>query len=233
MKMQWFRFYGEFLNDPIIRMLSFEDQRHFVAALCLKSNGTLDKEYPSPAIRRKAISSSIGLSDVGVGAGVSAFDEANRRLAELGLIDADWQPINWDKRQFRSDRDDPTAADRMRRYRNKRNATVTPPYTAVTVTALDTDTDTDTDTEQKQSKKVAKAPRPKGSKKAPDDFTPDRQFAITELPDLDVDREIAKFRDWEFKTPRSDWNAVWRTWIRNARDRKSYSKQPGADLSWR
>ena len=83
------------------------------------------------------------------------------------------------------------------------------------------------------TKKVAKAPRPKGSKKAPDDFTPDRQFAITELPDLDVDREIAKFRDWEFKTPRSDWNAVWRTWIRNARDRKSYSKQPGADLSWR
>lgn len=36
-------------------------------------------------------------------------------------------------------------------------------------------------------------------------------------PDLDVDLEIEKFRDHEFKDPRSNWDATFRNWIRNAR----------------
>lgn len=39
-----------------------------------------------------------------------------------------------------------------------------------------------------------------------------------ECPGLDLERETAKFRDWEFKTPKSDWLAAWRTWMRKAFD---------------
>jgi hypothetical protein len=77
-----------------------------------------------------------------------------------------------------------------------------------------------------------KTSKPKPSKRAPTDFTPDREFALAELPDIDVDTEIAKLRDWEFKTPRSDWSAVWRTWIRNAKTNGKYARKPGSDNAW-
>lgn len=137
----WFRFYGEFLTDPLIRMLSFEDQRHFIAALCMKSTGVLDKSYVTVTVRRNVISSVIGLSADVSSCGISALDAANERLRALGLIDENWQPTNWDKRQFQSDHGDKTAAERMRRYRSKRNVT---PVTPV-VTATDTDTDTESE----------------------------------------------------------------------------------------
>ena len=37
---------------------------------------------------------------------------------------------------------------------------------------------------------------------------------------LDVDLELAKLRDWEFKDPRTDADAVCRTWLRTAWERK-------------
>lgn len=79
----------------------------------------------------------------------------------------------------------------------------------------------------------ASKPR-RASRRCPKTFEPDREFALREIPDLDVDREVQKFRDWEFKTPRSDWPAAWRTWIGNCRDRGSYAKSatsPGA-IQW-
>jgi hypothetical protein len=71
----------------------------------------------------------------------------------------------------------------------------------------------------------AKAPVAKASKRVPEGFAPDRDMALREIPDLDVDREVQKFRDWEFKTARKDWPAVWRTWIGNARDSGKYAKR--------
>lgn len=62
-------------------------------------------------------------------------------------------------------------------------------------------------------------------RKCPPEFQPDTAFALSEIPDLDVEREIAKFKDWEFKTPRSDWPAAWRTWVRKARDDNRYSRR--------
>jgi hypothetical protein len=146
--MQWFRMYAEFLTDPLIRMLSFEDQRHFVAALCLKSSGALDKDYPTPVIRRRVIASLIGLSDVTAAdsdSHKSTFDEANRRLREMGLIDEDWHPINWDKRQFVSDHD---AAERKRKQRLRQR------HNDVTTNGCDSHshvTPSESDTEQIQS----------------------------------------------------------------------------------
>lgn len=120
-------------------MLSFEDQRHFIAALCMKSVGTLDKSYVTVTVRRKVISSLIGLSDEVMTGGISALDAANERLRAIGLVDEDWQPTNWEKRQFSSDHGDKTAAERMRRYRSKRNVT----DVTVKVTAVDSDTESE------------------------------------------------------------------------------------------
>ena len=72
------------------------DQRHFVAALCMKSQGVTDKRYASVTVRRNVISSLIGLSAEAAQGGLCALDQANERLRSLGLVDEDWQPINWE-----------------------------------------------------------------------------------------------------------------------------------------
>ena len=71
----------------------------------------------------------------------------------------------------------------------------------------------------------------KASRRVPAEFEPDEQFALDELPDIDVQTEIAGFRDWEFKTPRSDWPACWRTWIRNAKASGKYARKPGSNAT--
>lgn len=63
--------------------------------------------------------------------------------------------------------------------------------------------------------------KPAGSKRVPADFlvTPDMEaWASTDAPLIDWRRETEKFRDWEFKTPRTDWPATWRTWMRKAQE---------------
>lgn len=66
------------------------------------------------------------------------------------------------------------------------------------------------------------------SARVPEAFMPDREWALSEIPDLDVDREIQNFRDWEFKTPKSDWAATWRVWIRRCRSEGKYAKVNGS-----
>lgn len=73
-----------------------------------------------------------------------------------------------------------------------------------------------------------------GSKRCPEGFEPDLDFARREVPGIDAEAEAAKFRDFEFAKPRSDWPATWRNWIRTARDRGTYAKvaaAPGA-IQW-
>jgi hypothetical protein len=148
--MQWFRMYAEFLTDPLIRLLSFEDQRHFVAALCMKASGVLDKEYASETTRREVIASLVGLNDEPTATGgKSALEEANRRLRNRGLVDESWQPINWNKRQFESD----SSADRVRKWRERHsNVSVTLPLR----------TRTDTEQIQKQNREEGLIGAPMG-----------------------------------------------------------------------
>lgn len=134
MSQLWCRLYAEFANDPQIQILAFEDQRHFLMALCMKCSGLLDKPHASPELRSRIIAVTLGLDLV-------AAAEANRRLRESGLIDSDWQPLRWDKRQFKSDHD---AADRKRKQRERdshNDVTGQSPE----VTRSDTDTDTETE----------------------------------------------------------------------------------------
>ena len=73
-----------------------------------------------------------------------------------------------------------------------------------------------------------RSPRAAARTRCPEDFVPDRDFALAELPDLDVEREIAKFRDFGFAKPRSDWPATWRNWIRRAKDGGGYARKAPA-----
>lgn len=66
--------------------------------------------------------------------------------------------------------------------------------------------------------------RRRPSRRCPEDFVPDLEFAIREIPDIDAAAEAEKFRDFEFSKPRSDWPATWRTWVRKARDDGRYAR---------
>lgn len=115
--------------------LAFEDQRHFIGVLALKSSGVLDQEC-TPEIMDRLVAQRLWIDH-------SAIREVKRRLIEAGLIFEDWTPKAWEKRQFVSDKD-PTRAERQQRYRAKKsgNALHNAPSNA-SVTPLDTDTDTD------------------------------------------------------------------------------------------
>lgn len=70
----------------------------------------------------------------------------------------------------------------------------------------------------------ASPPKARRTSRVPEDFLPDLTYARAQVPDIDAEREAQKFRDWEFKTPRSDWAACWRNWIGTCRDSGKYAK---------
>lgn len=71
-------------------------------------------------------------------------------------------------------------------------------------------------------------PKRRGASRVPEDFRPDLAYARAHLPDVDAEAEAQKFRDWEFKTPRKDWPATWRTWISRCRESGKYAKSATA-----
>ena len=105
-ELPWLRLYTEIIDDEKIGLLSFEDRWHYVALLCMKRKGILDRQSD---LRERQIALKLGLS-------VAELDSVKKRLAGADLIDDDMQPLSWDKRQFESDQDK-TAAERQRRRR--------------------------------------------------------------------------------------------------------------------
>lgn len=240
----WFRMYTEFATDPLIRMLSFEDRAHFVMALCLKANGTLDKEYASPEVKRAVLSQLFGLSGRGEN---NALDAANERVRALGLVDIDWHPLNWEKRQFKSDSSDPTAADRMQRYRDrKRNDTVT--LRNVTPLESESESESDSNTEHMQSAPASRETERSASRstacRLPDDFAlTEEMTAYAKGQQCDPARTFEAFGDyWRAasgaKARKHDWIATWRTWCRTEADRRGNFKpnqgtfKPSHDAQW-
>lgn len=141
--MPWFRMYVDFLNDPKMIALAFEDQRHFIGVLALKSDGILDSGC-APDLLDRIVAQRLWIER-------GVISEVKKRLVLAGLIDEQWQPIAWDKRQYKSD----TSAERTRQYRQRQRqqkrvgassdggATSQERHSD----ALDTDTDTETETE--------------------------------------------------------------------------------------
>lgn len=114
---RWFRLYDETLNDPKILKLSDKSYRIWTQILCATSiNGGKIPPFEDLAIMLRIKPEKL--------------QPELEKLIAAELIDHDdlgMRPHNWDKRQYKSDVTDPTAATRMQRHRNKtRNATVTP-----------------------------------------------------------------------------------------------------------
>lgn len=127
----WFRMYSETAFDPKVQVLTEALQRRYVMALCLHCDGKL-VNAPDDEI---ALALRITVED---------WIETKNILIKRELFLDNLEPKGWKKRQYISDIKDPTAAERQKKYRErKRNATITsrPP---------EADTDTDTDTEKKE-----------------------------------------------------------------------------------
>lgn len=105
----WFRVYHRMIDDERLRLLAFEDRWHFVAVLCMKADGLLDDQHDQLWERRLALKLGVQLREL---------DEIHRRLASVGLIDANWQPVKWDELQCRSD----SSAERTRKYRERQKS---------------------------------------------------------------------------------------------------------------
>lgn len=150
-RLPWLRLYTRMVDDDKLKLLAFEDRWHFVALLCLKGEGLLDKaDTPSLLMRKVAVK---------LGLDVRSLEEVARRLAEVGLIEQETlQPVKWAVLQMQSDVD-PTAGERKQRQRERQKAAKAAPSNDVTqghedgtdasrvtgtnVTRTDTDTDTD------------------------------------------------------------------------------------------
>lgn len=75
----------------------------------------------------------------------------------------------------------------------------------------------------------------RGAKRCPDGFevTPAmRQWAASEAPGVDVDRETRAFRDFEFSRAYTDWPATWRNWLRRAADRSPGAQRKSEGRPW-
>lgn len=245
-KLPWFRAYTRMVDDDKLKLLAFEDRWHFVALLCLKGEGLLDKgDAPSLLMRKVAVK---------MGLDVRTLEEVARRLAEVGLIEqATLQPTKWDGLQMRSDVDS-TAAERKKRQRERAKEAKAAPsngfeggheedtdvsrVTGTNVTRTDIDTDIDTDTKVDKTEvelepvggtgaPPATPPAAKKAERLSKTWTLRKawgDWALAERPDFtqeDVRKQADMFRDhWVAKSGKDatklDWEATWRNWIRRA-----------------
>lgn len=113
-RLPWFRMYTDFLNDPKMIALAFEDQRHFIGVLALKSDGALEEGIDENLLDR------IVAQRLWIDRGVVC--DVKKRLIAAGLIDSSWNPVAWDKRQQPSD----SSYERVKRHREKRAASGLP-----------------------------------------------------------------------------------------------------------
>ena len=151
--MPWFRMYVDFLNDPKMIALAFEDQRHFIGVLALKSDGVIDSGCDAELLDR-IVAQRLWIDP-------AAIVEVKKRLVSGGLIGVDWQPIAWEKRQYNSDR----SAERTRKYRQRQRESEQENTCDVAVTsqqrfcdALDTDTETETENTRRTRSRAAVRP---------------------------------------------------------------------------
>lgn len=157
------------------------------------------------------------------------LDPANRQWG--------WRVVNIqiyrDKASGRNQIDDGRNAAKVKRYRDRHRPTPadTGKHPQTPGTPTHTQTHTQTKDREGLTPPAAQKAKLKPARRAPPDFVPDASIALEKLPHVDLEAEVAKFRDWEFKTPRSDWPAVWRNWVQTAKERGHYAKK-AANGEW-
>lgn len=133
MSNQWFRMYSEFAHDPKVQMMSEAMQRRYIMILCLRCSNAL------VTLHETEIAFHLRITD-------DELAETKAVFVARGFIDSEWNVLNWDKRQFKSD----SSAERVARHRaikkEARNSDVTLHVT--NANALEQNR-TDTETEEK------------------------------------------------------------------------------------
>jgi hypothetical protein len=84
-------------------------------------------------------------------------------------------------------------------------------------------------TQRKRSAATA-TKSPRASKRCPQDFDPTAElieWVLVDCPGVNWKRETSNFKDWEFRSARSDWSATWRSWMRKAFDSMQQRVQTG------
>jgi len=132
----WFRMYSEFANDPKVQIMSEAMQRRYIMLMCLRCSNTLVTLHETEIAFHLRISN-------------DEMAETKALFISKGFIDEFWNLLNWDKRQFASDRSAPRVAKHRALQKEKRTADVT--LQKRKSNALDTDTDTDTDTDKRHT----------------------------------------------------------------------------------
>ena len=112
---RWFRLDDDVVNDPKVQRLPGDKFKLWINTLCVASkyNGVLPAVSELAFILRLTPEKTSALLDEFCSAGL--IDQIG---VEKDLIV--YQPHNWNERQYRSDTADPTAAERNRRYRNRK-----------------------------------------------------------------------------------------------------------------
>lgn len=102
---QWFRMYGEVINDPKVMRLPEASRWHWVAVLCTASMN--DGKVPAAAdlafLLRMPVQRAAAIVTELCAAGL------------LDKVDGGFVPHNWDGRQYKSD----VSTERVKRFRNK------------------------------------------------------------------------------------------------------------------
>ena len=208
----WFRMYVDFLTDSKMIAIAFEDQRHFIGVLALKSSGILD-QASSDAMMNRIVSQRLWIDH-------SLILDVKKRLVDAGLIDDKWQPLAWDKRQRKSDLDN-TAAVRQRRYRESlklqavHTDTLSHELRNANVTRLD-----------KNRIEEIREEKTRGTRLNPnvklDQTYIDTALSVRAIDQDEIQRVFDEFKDYWIAIPgakgvKLDWLATWRNWVRKAR----------------
>lgn len=97
---QWFRMYSEFATDAKVQMMSEAMQRRYLMLMCLRCSNTL------VTLHDEEIAFQLRISN-------EELAETKALFIKKGFIDAAWNLLNWEKRQFASD----SSKDRVAKHR--------------------------------------------------------------------------------------------------------------------
>lgn len=196
--MDWFRMYGEFATDPKVQSMPESMQRRLVMLLCLRCSNTL------VTLHETDIAFALRIDE-------AQLAETKALFLRKNFIDEDWELVNWDNRQKRSD----SSAERVAKHRAKAKE-LQKQEGNVTETAQSRGE------EIRKEKKVPKSKASATATRLPADWVPDESqiaFCQIERPDLNPSTVAACFRDHWIAVPgvkgkKDDWKATWRNWVR-------------------
>ena len=195
-----------------------------VWACLLEAASASDQRGNFGFVDYEALDCALGMAD----GRAQAIHEA---MAARGVVTPGGDVSSWEKRQPKRERIDDSSAARTRSYRDRQAASSDATQNQVTPSDATRSQETPRG-EESREEQIQKTPpasrvppadagRPRASKRCPESFAPSqdlRQWAGSDAPQADFDRELAKFRDHTFKTAHSDWPAAFRNWLRRASD---------------